>query len=190
MPAENSPAQELRRSTIALRKTLEHGKAFDASHRASELIKRLDAFRKARTVGLYHAFSGELRLDSLVDGAREQGKILYLPKVSEGKTLRFVRWDRSTPLSANTYGIQEPQSDVEINPSHLDIVLVPLVAFDSFCNRLGYGQGFYDNTFAKQRPGMLLGVAYDFQCQLTLEPKASDVRLDGVITPSKIYWSL
>lgn len=190
MPAENNPTQAIRRSMIALRKSLEFDKISDAAVRTSERIKRLDAFRKARNIGLYHAFAGELRLDSLVDAARQQGKILYLPKISEDNALRFLQWDSTTALAPNQYGIQEPQTKVEISPSQLDLVLVPLVAFDAYCNRIGYGQGFYDNTFARHRPALLLGVAYDFQCQLALEPKASDVQLDGVITPSNTYWSL
>lgn len=190
MPPEYNLEYTLRRSLIALRKELEFGKAHEASVRASDRIKRLDAFRKSRHIGLYHAYAGELSLDSLVSTARQQGKTLYLPKVNANKSLRFLRWDSATPLVANRFAIQEPQTELEIDPILLDLVLVPLVAFDVYCNRLGYGQGFYDKTFAAQRPGMLLGVAYDFQCQLALSPKASDVQLDGVITPSKIYWSL
>ena len=104
----------------------------------------------------------------------------------------------STVLQENTWGIAEPLLSAPTNgdlipPTDLDLVLLPLVAFDTACNRLGMGQGYYDRTFAfKQaspasRP-YLAGLAH--QCQLLERvPSAPhDVPLDAIITDQHSYF--
>ena len=76
----------------------------------------------------------------------------------------------------------------------LDLVLVPLVAFDDRGNRLGMGGGYYDQTFAflsqrqHYRRPTLLGVAYEFQRLVALPVQAWDIPLDGVATEKRVQW--
>ncbi len=96
----------------------------------------------------------------------------------------------------NRYGIAEPLTPLSSfwRVSQLDIVLFPLVAFDSSGGRLGMGGGFYDRTFAhllnsRKRPGFV-GVAYEEQQVASLPIEPWDIPLDAVVTPEKIYeWS-
>ena len=99
-------------------------------------------------------------------------------------------YTKTTPMAVNYFGIPEP----DITPRKrcptrsLDVVLMPLVAFDESGNRLGMGGGFYDQTFSyKSRSGnvskpFLIGVAYEFQRVDSLPTNWWDISLDGIVT--------
>jgi 5-formyltetrahydrofolate cyclo-ligase len=97
-------------------------------------------------------------------------------------------------MRANRYGILEPKLNCsQICPlPELDYVLMPLVAFDKFGNRLGMGGGFYDRTLARlyeqhwQQP-QLIGLAHACQQVDELPIESWDVPLKTIITPDKTY---
>lgn len=140
-----------------------------------------------RTVGAYMASDGELDPMPLVNRLLATRKRLALPVVRRDGHMDFYRLRRDTRLVHNRYGIAEPAPGAAyVAPLSLDVLLVPLVAFDSLGTRLGMGAGFYDRFLSKV-PGMLrprlIGLAH--ACQHSLDPlpfDAWDVPLDGVIT--------
>ena len=96
------------------------------------------------------------------------------------------------------YGIAEPDHAPHdrIDARNLDVIFMPLVAFDRHGFRLGSGAGFYDrslrhlNRSRSWRRPKLIGVAYDHQLTTALIPSAWDVPMDAVLTESRIYrWS-
>jgi 5-formyltetrahydrofolate cyclo-ligase len=91
----------------------------------------------------------------IIDRLKEThpGIFIVLPKVDPGtnKLINFFYSDEST-LGINTWGILEPASGFEVETAQIDVVLVPLLVFDSFGNRVGYGKGFYDLFLAECRP--------------------------------------
>lgn len=111
-----------------------------------------------------------------------------MPVLTPEKSLFFVYYEKGDALSANQYGIGEPENKSRIIPTHqLDLVIAPLVAFDAHGNRLGTGGGYYDRTFAflhenKRDKPSLLGLAYLTQSMKTLPLEPWDIPLDGVIT--------
>jgi 5-formyltetrahydrofolate cyclo-ligase len=104
--------------------------------------------------------------------------------------MRFVRHTRAARLQRNPFGILEPRhrpADA-IAPLQLDVIFVPLLAFDDSGWRLGSGAGFYDRCLRHlhaerhwRRP-KLIGIAYEFQRAAQLQPQRWDIPLDGVIT--------
>jgi len=89
------------------------------------------------------------------------------------------------PLARNKFGILEPISGRYCHLTDIDLVLVPLVAFDHAGNRLGMGGGYYDRTFASQlgkKSPVLCGVAHRFQQVADLTPQKWDFPLDFVAT--------
>jgi 5-formyltetrahydrofolate cyclo-ligase len=126
----------------------------------------------------------------LLHRAHRQGKHIYLP-VLQGRALQFVRFRPGlTSLRPNQFGIPEPRAlpATTIAPSQLDLVLLPLVAFDSQGGRLGMGSGFYDRTFAfvqARRPRcrpLLIGLAHRLQQVAALPSEPWDVPIAGVAT--------
>jgi 5-formyltetrahydrofolate cyclo-ligase len=117
----------------------------------------------------------------LADGHR-----LCLPVMpGKGVPLLFRSWTPGDPTTAAVWGIGEPLPSAPVLEP--DVLLVPLLAFDSRGNRLGYGGGFYDRTIAQLRalkPVVTIGLAFDEQRVDSVPHTAHDQRLDWVLTPS------
>lgn len=153
-------------------------------------IKETDEFKSAQRIGFYHSVRGEADPSSL----KTLDKSFFLPVLSKNKDegLVFIQLTDETQFENNKFNIPEPVFNEEtiVSAQTLDLVLVPLLAFDKKGNRLGMGGGFYDRTFAfkkdKNIKPILLGYAYDFQEIDALEPESWDVGLDIIATESGI----
>ena len=157
-------------------------------------------FLRSKHIAFYISADGELNPAKSCEMAENQGKHSYLPLVSnfirpwETTRLLFQSFKPGQPnLKPNRYDILEPPYDHRdlIAPSMLDLVVMPLVAFDSKLNRLGMGKGYYDRTFGKSlrwRRPRLLGLAYAAQAIQELKVTELDVPLDGILTEQGIYW--
>ena len=150
--------------------------------------------RRARKIAGYLANDAEMDPAPVLDLTRASGATVMLPVLHRG-ALWFLPYDRDTPLVVNRFGIPEPDvaAGRRCRASDLDLVLVPLVAFDSAGNRLGMGGGFYDRTFAYMRNRAywrrprLIGIAYEFQHLDHLPSHPWDVPLHGVATEKRLY---
>jgi 5-formyltetrahydrofolate cyclo-ligase len=142
-------------------------------------------FQKAQHIGFYAPLPEEVSTKLILNEAFRQQKHCYLPVVSD-TVLDFIEIDPKTPLSKNRFGILEPShSLVSFSAQCLDMVLVPLVAFDENGHRLGMGGGFYDKTFSfrkKKETPYLIGLAYGIQKVAHLPQSLFDIGLDEVIT--------
>jgi 5-formyltetrahydrofolate cyclo-ligase len=159
-------------------------RAADARRIAGHLLAQIESLHP-RSLAAYWADEGEPDLGPLLEEAHRRGVGLALP-VPSGRTLHFVRWSPGVPLRTARFGIPVPESGLRIEPTELDWVLVPLVAFTMRGQRLGRGGGFYDRTFARRTPGvcpLLVGVAYAWQEVESLPRAPWDVDLDAVVTP-------
>ncbi len=154
-------------------------------------IQKLEQYRYAKRISLYHAFGKEVNLDTLWRSAPRQGKFCYFPAVNEDNTLSFLPATPSTSFKPNRFGILEPNvsKNDAIATSELQAILIPLVVFDKECTRIGMGGGFYDRTLgvAEKLP-FLIGVAYEFQRHTYIKPQAWDIPLNAVVTEKAIYW--
>ena len=150
--------------------------------------------RGARRIACYLSNDGELDTGPAVRRLRHGGRRIWLPAL-HGRVLWFLPYDDETRLCRNRFGIPEPNvPGARRCPARdLDVVLLPLVAFDGSGNRLGMGGGFYDRTFAylrdrvAWRKPLLIGIAYEFQRLDALPARAWDIPLDGVATERRLY---
>lgn len=162
-------------------------------------VSLLTEFKSAVHVAAYVAIRGEIDVGPLMHIAT--GKQYYLPVLQDG-AMHFAPWGPGKPLLKKGFGLLEPDTDPSlwIKPAQLDLVLAPLVVFDSQCNRIGQGGGYYDRTFAFKKTvtnasastsvtssPVLLGVAHESQREARLEPEQWDVPLDAVATEHKVY---
>ncbi|WHI51593.1 5-formyltetrahydrofolate cyclo-ligase [Microbulbifer sp. MLAF003] len=163
-----------------------HGRA------AITLLSRIPQIKRARHIGMFWPMDGELDVRHLL--RRYPNKYFYLPvlPVEPHPHLGFRRW-AGEPLSfRNRFNIPEPVRSPSRAPNLLDLVLVPLVAFDPSGARLGMGAGFYDRTFEHKLllPGtgpQLIGAAHQLQCVEQLPTDNWDIPLDMVVTEKRIY---
>ncbi len=148
-------------------------------------VLTLSAFRRARHVALYWPVDGEVDLLGLVTRARKHGKSLYLPVVGRDGSMVFAPWPATAGLRPNRYGIPEPagMGRRSVPAARLDLVIVPMVGFDSSGNRLGMGAGYYDRALAGcRRRTVLVGTAFSCQWVEALPARHWDVPLDAVVT--------
>ncbi|MCG3461199.1 5-formyltetrahydrofolate cyclo-ligase [Xenorhabdus bovienii] len=149
--------------------------------------------QQANKIALYLAFDGELDTRPLIQQFWQQNKQVYLPVLHPFSQhhLLFLHYHPETSLNCNRFNIEEPPLDVrQVLPvSELDVMFIPLVAFDSTGQRLGMGGGFYDRTLAKwqQQNFYPIGLAHDFQLVNSLPSASWDIPLPEIITPEKIW---
>lgn len=132
------------------------------------------------------AIGEEIDPTPLMQRLLAEGYRLCLPVMEgKGKPLVFRAWAPGEPLAETMWGIREPLPEAEtLDP---DVVLGPLLAFDTAGYRLGYGGGFYDRTLARLRalkPIASIGIAYDEQRVDAVPHVDYDERLDWILTPS------
>lgn len=151
-------------------------------------------FLQSSNIAFYWPHEGEIDPRPLIEFAWSLGKNCYLPVLSSitPYTLNFALYTQKTVLVPNLYGINEPQqSSQTIAASDLDLVLLPLLAFDRTGTRLGFGGGTYDRTFAfinqnlEFRHPVLIGLGFEFQCAAHLPHEEWDVPLTGVGTEAE-----
>lgn len=187
--------QAVRESLRQTRRDLNQEQQAVASQGLFELIHELDIFSNAKRIAFYQPIDGEVDPSLLLKYALREGKSCFLPRISDENPefVSFAPYDENTKLKNSDWGIAEPPAPETIpSPADLDLVFVPLVAFDRYCSRLGMGKGFYDRTFnfkifnPQSRP-LLIGLAHECQYAEPFSVKSWDVRLDAVITATKIH---
>ncbi|MBQ4813562.1 5-formyltetrahydrofolate cyclo-ligase [Pseudoalteromonas luteoviolacea] len=151
---------------------------------------------KNAAVGVYLPNDGEVRTNLLIQQLWKENHLVYLPVIHpfSGTHLLFQKYEKNSTMKENRYAILEPKLNCsEICPiSQLDILLMPLVAFDDSGNRLGMGGGYYDRTLATYyekswSTPKLIGLAHDCQKVGELPIEAWDVPLPAILTPTKFY---
>jgi 5-formyltetrahydrofolate cyclo-ligase len=172
----------------------------EQTHAAHQLIAHLVAtrlYRVSRRVAVYLPNDGEIDPVPLMARIWKMNKTCYLPILSrlQHDRLWFAPFTQNTPLAANRFGILEPVVPARtwVRAQELDLILMPLVGFDTHGNRLGMGGGFYDKSLAflrhrtLWRKPHLIGLAHDFQRVKKIEASAWDVPLQAVATDQSVY---
>ncbi|NCP63714.1 MAG: 5-formyltetrahydrofolate cyclo-ligase [Paraglaciecola sp.] len=148
---------------------------------------------EANSVACYLATDSEIATSALISYLWQKQKRVVLPVLHPFTPghLVFVEYHAHSPMQTNRYGILEPKLNCQhICPlEQIDVILTPLVAFDSLGNRLGMGGGYYDRTLAPVQRNRLatriIGLAHE--CQLTehLPTDGWDIPLHGIATPQR-----
>lgn len=158
-------------------------------------LRRFPHFQHSQHIAIYLTNDGEIDTSILIEDLKKRGKTLYLPimKPCTKGHLSFMRWHSYTQMTKNRFKIAEPvvvKEDV-IPPALLQLICMPLVAFDEQGNRLGMGGGFYDRSLAfmasKGNKPALLGLAYELQKIDNLPTEPWDIALDAIATDKKLY---
>ena len=188
---------EIRHDICERRKHLDDETIHQCAEQVAAQLIFLPQIIDSQHIAYYIASDGELDPNVIIHCEQHVNKHYYLPVIdfAQNKKMDFYAHHRNEPLHENRYGILEPQitSQRAADINMLDIIFVPLVAFDKNCNRLGRGAGYYDRALAhlpmhsQQTRPLLVGLAYEFQKIPEFEPKAWDVPLDMVVTECGIY---
>jgi 5-formyltetrahydrofolate cyclo-ligase len=175
----------------AARKAIAPAQRSTAAHEAALNLIRNRKLAAARRVAVYRTHGSELDTAPLIDALLRAGRDVFLPVVTSRSTLKFVRVRASSALRPGRHGIATPAAGASSRWSELDLILLPLLAFDAQGRRLGSGAGYYDRLLARRRAfrrPLVVGYAYAMQQQPQLPEDPWDRRLDGVVTERGVSW--
>jgi 5-formyltetrahydrofolate cyclo-ligase len=156
---------------------------------ASRLVAEI-AIEPKSVVSAYWPLAGELDPRPALHELVGKGAATALPRVAgDGQPLSFHRWSEQDSLIEGSFNVMEPDpAKPRLTPT---ILLVPLLAFDRACRRLGHGKGYYDRTLAnlrQHRPETLaIGVAFAVQQVDRVPTDAYDQTLDMIVTEQAIF---
>lgn len=142
----------------------------------------------------FHIF---LTIDSLKEIATEpllsilsgKDKHIVVSKSNfETRTLSHILLQDNTLLKINSWNIPEPENGIAISTEQIEVVFIPLLAFDLRGNRVGYGKGFYDDFLKNcSKDTLKIGLSF-FEAEAVIEDiESHDMPLDYCVTPKKIY---
>lgn len=167
---------------------LDAGTCAAAAEALAERIASLPELVSARLVLAYGATPEEIDPAPAVTLLRSRGIAIAYPRVESPGELGLHVTADADALVPGMFGIREPAADATRVPaSAVDAVIIPGVAFDQELWRLGYGGGYYDRLLPQLREECArIGIAYDEQVLESIPVEEHDVRLDVLVTPTRI----
>ena len=175
---------QIRNKIIKIRK-----KKFDKDFKI-DLVKFISFLKinklNFKSIGGYYPSNYEIDDLNILDLLEKKNFKVSLPIIKKDNQMNFYSWSRNDPLKINKFGIPEPVSSKIFYP---DILLVPLVAYDSSLNRLGYGGGYYDRYIEKTekiKKVTKIGLAFSFQKISSIPINQYDKKLDFIVTEKEI----
>ena len=178
--------EKLRKKYINIRKK----KYFETRDKFYKPLLNLILRKKINKVSLYYPSNYEFSTVKLFEILKKHRKTkTLLPIILKNNSMKFVNWRFLDPLIVNKFGFLEPEkTGKKIIP---DLILVPIVAFDKFKNRLGYGKGYYDRIlkkYALKNPNIItIGLAFSFQKYKKIPISKFDVKLNYILTEKGLY---
>lgn len=162
----------------------------EAAHLAASRLVNLPSFKESKRIACYLANAQEFDTSPIIEAIWQAKKQCYVPVLCEEneKTLFFELYQYGDALHLNRYSILEPVNLTrKIAPEHLDLVILPLIAFDQLGHRLGTGGGYYDRTFAflhahPYKKPIMMGLGYAAQQAESLPSDPWDILLECVLT--------
>jgi len=192
---DSQSSTEIRKIKRAQRNTFPTSTQQEHSEALEQLIIQDKVYKNSQHIACYLANDGEIDPVKIIEHAWSDNKKVYLPILSPSKnSLYFVAYTSKSKFKVNRFGIPEPicQPSQWKKASQMDLLLIPLVAFDVSGNRIGMGGGFYDRTLAflpqqQSNKPRLIGLAHEIQKVDHLNRQEWDIPLDVIITEKKIY---
>lgn len=178
--------KEIRKKIFKARK--EHTDAWirENSLRITEALTQLPEYRNAERIMAYADYNHEVITRYIIEQAWKDGKEVAVPKVF-GKDMVFYRLTDFSQLESSYFGIPEPKEDGETVSWEEAMMVMPGVAFDINCNRVGYGGGFYDRFLEKHPEVCRVAVGFSFQILPEVPTEPTDIRPQVIVTEENIY---
>ena len=163
----------------------------EVDHLSQRVCKQLDKLNIWK-LKHYHIFISilkynELDTSSIINKLKSEQKIIIVPKISNDELIHVAINDE-TEFSLNEYGIKEPNDGNHFIIENLDIILIPLLAFDIEGHRVGYGKGYYDRFLKLTKNSTLkIGLSFFDPINKILDIDDNDVKLDYCVTPKQVH---
>ncbi len=181
--------KQLRKSKIQARDNLSPEERKRLSRQIVDQILGAKVFHEAKTIMLYRAVRGEVRLDALEEAAGGLNKRLVYPLCINNREMIALFPNDNSAWKNGYKGIQEPirEHSIEINPEEIDMVICPCTVFDEQGGRMGMGAGFYDRYLEKCTNACVAAVAFEVQKTEHVPREAWDKTMDMIFTEKTTY---
>ena len=185
-----STKEELRPKYKALRKLLSENDIEEMSLAVANKTLTLPIWEKTYfhiflPITEHHEVNTEFILHLL--SGKDKEIIVSKADFSTRNMTHFLLTD-NTKIKKNEYGIPEPVDGIEVPSTKIDVVFVPLLAFDKKGHRVGYGKGFYDKFLSECKPDTIkIGLSFFEPEELITDVFESDIKLDYCVTPDSIH---
>jgi len=184
----------LRKLILVVRDQLTQKDRLTKSSIATRNLLGLDTIQRAGVIFVYMHFQSEVQTLEFIYNCLRSDKVVAVPvtfpETSQLKAVQIL--DPERDVEPGYCLIPEPKSDIvqnrTLNPSLIDVVVVPGSVFDRGGGRLGYGGGYYDRFLTESAPGALrIGLAYELQMIREVPTEPHDQFMDYIVTEKTIY---
>jgi 5-formyltetrahydrofolate cyclo-ligase len=142
-------------------------------------------YKQAKNIHIYKSFGCEVQTAKIIEQAFADGKLVIVPKILSEGEMQHTQIYPETIFTQDKYNIESPTQNYDyFDPCQIqanDLILVPVVAFDSKNNRIGYGKGYYDKFLANLNCKKI-GIAFDCQLVGDFDADPWDIQLDYIQT--------
>lgn len=129
----------------------------------------------------------EIDTEGVLTLLQGKDKEVIVPRMEPNLNLSHIVLTDATPIKPNALGIPEPMGGISVTPSQIEVVFVPLLAYDTQGNRLGYGKGYYDRFLAECTTDCrFIGLSL-FPPEKIIPSEKTDIKLHYCVTPEQVY---
>ena len=177
--------KQLRTKIKQRRSKLSETNRKEMSQQISQFLHKIDGFIQAKSVFCYISYLDEVETHPLISGFLEQNLALAVPKIMNKTEMLAIPLTDLSDLEPDKMGILTPKAS-EAAPDIFDIAITPGLGFTEKGERLGYGRGYYDRWFSKNKVKTKIGVAFEVQIVDELPLEDTDMPLDILVTEERI----
>ncbi|MFI8605411.1 5-formyltetrahydrofolate cyclo-ligase [Cellulophaga baltica] len=181
--------KDLRLTYTSRREKLSPDELIDSSISIANNLLQLPIWNK-NNYHLYLSISEKKEIDTsfILSILQGKDKNVILSKMLDNHTLQHYLLTDNTLIKKNKWNVPEPVDGIEIPANSIDVVFIPLLAFDALGNRVGYGKGYYDKFLADCNENCLkVGLSFFEAADTIMDILATDIKLDYCVTPNKTY---
>jgi 5-formyltetrahydrofolate cyclo-ligase len=153
-----------------------------------QTVYAVPEYQNCGTVLTYADCNGEFATIEFITKCLTDGKLVALPRIEGKRLMRFYYISSLDDLKEGAYHILEPQGTECCKPGDDTIMIMPGVAYDNACHRVGYGGGYYDTYLAQYPHIFKIGVCHSVQLFDHIQTEAYDICPDVVITENKTIY--
>lgn len=188
---DQSSKEEIRKKTLSKRNQLSEKDRVMFSRIIFNKLLEFEEYKKADRIAVYYPVGSEVQTLDIIRDALINKKKVGLPRVINDNEIKFYQIMENSleevEFTKGKYGIMENiDSTVELDP--IDLLIIPGVAFDDECNRIGYGKGYYDRFLGKNDIGYIVGLAFENQMVKYIPINELDQKVDCIITNKNNYY--
>jgi len=157
----------------------------EMSQKIIKFLHEIDEFNQAKNLFCYISYLSEVETSSLISHILERNLVLAVPKIMGKTEMLAITLKDLSDLEADKMGILTPKSS-QTASAPFDVAITPGVGFTTMGDRLGYGRGYYDRWFSKNKVKTKIGLAFEVQIVDELPLEETDMPLDMLITEERI----